>query len=125
MKLFSFETFKLIATDRYVITLLGVFLLVTIGFCISIGVTLQPSELQIVNQYTAYGITNFYRDKWFYFLSYIVFGFMMAVVHTIIAAKLYQEKDRQFALMFIWLSIAIVAIALILVHSVLQVASLS
>lgn len=125
MKLRTLEAFKLIIADRVALVLLGAFLLLVVAFCISIAVSLHPSELQVVTHYTAFGITNFYRDKWFYFLTFIVFGVMVGVIHAGVVAKLYRAKDRSFALGFTWLSIVMVLIAWVLAHSVLQVASLS
>ncbi len=125
MKLRTLEAAKLILGDRAVATLLAVFLLLVAAFCISVSVSLHPSELQVVTHYTAFGITNFYRDKWYYFLAFIVFGVVIGVVHACVVAKLYKEKDRSFAIGFAWLSIVTVLIAWVLTHSVLQVASLS
>lgn len=125
MKLRTLEAFKLIIADRVALILLGVFMLLVVAFCISIAVSLHPSELQVVTHYTAFGITNFYRDKWFYFLTFIVFGVMVGIVHAGLVAKLYKIKDRSFAIGFTWLSIVMVLIAWVLTHSVLQVASLS
>lgn len=125
MKLRTLEAFKLIIADRVALILLGVFMLLVVAFCISIAVSLHPSELQVVTHYTAFGITNFYRDKWFYFLTFIVFGVMVGVVHAGLVAKLYKTKDRSFAIGFTWLSIVMVLIAWVLTQSVLQVASLS
>ncbi|MFZ2836025.1 hypothetical protein D3C85_423420 [compost metagenome] len=125
MKLRTLDAVKLILADRVVAILLGAFLLLVVAFCISIAVSLRPSELQVVTHYTAFGITNFYRDKWFYFLNFIAFGVVVGVLHACVVAKLYKEKDRSFAIGFTWLGIVTVLIAWVLAHSVLQVASLS
>ncbi|MNH50510.1 hypothetical protein D3C73_21320 [compost metagenome] len=125
MKLRTLEVVKVILADRAVATLLGVFLLLVIAFCISVATSLHPSELQVVTHYTAFGITNFYRDKWYYFLSFIVFGVVIGVIHTCVVAKLYKEKDRSFAIGFAWLGIVTILIAWVLTQSILQVASLS
>lgn len=125
MKLRTLEAFKLITGDRAVTTLLVAFLLLVVGFCISVAVSLHPSELQVVTHYTAFGITNFYRDKWYYFLTFIAFGVVVGVAHTCAVAKLYKEKDRSFAIGFAWLGIVTILIAWVLAQSILQVASLS
>ncbi|MCY1540952.1 hypothetical protein D9M68_766200 [compost metagenome] len=125
MKLRTLEAVKIILADRTVAILLGAFLLLVIAFCISVAVSLRPNELQVVTHYTAFGITNFYRDKWYYFLSFIAFGGIVGAVHACVVAKLYQEKDRSFAIGFAWLGIVTVLIAWVLTHSILQVASLS
>lgn len=125
MKLRTLEAVRFILADRVVATLIGAFLLLVIAFCISVAVSLHPSDLQVVTHYTAFGITNFYRDKWYYFLTFIAFGGIIGVVHACVIAKLYKEKDRSFAIGFAWLSIVTVLIAWVLTHSILQVASLS
>lgn len=125
MKTRTLEAFKLIIVDRYLVTLLAAFLLLAVAFCISVAISLNPSELQVVTHYTAFGITNFYRDKWYYFLIFIVFGLIVGVTHVCIIAKLYKEKSRGFAIGFAWLSIVLILIAFVLTHSILRVASLS
>ena len=72
--------------------------------------------------YTAYGETNFYREKWYYLLSFIGFGLIVAIINTTIAVKFYVLERRQLALFFIWLSLLLLLIGWVLTAAVLRVA---
>ena len=114
-----------IARDRNLATLLGIFLLLCIGLLIFIGVSTQPSELQVVVHYTSYGTTNFYRDKWYYLIAFAVFVVIMATIHCILTYKLLQSKGRSFAVTFVWLGFILLAVSATLFYQVLKIASLS
>jgi hypothetical protein len=114
-----------IIRDRQLATLLGVFVFLCIGLLIFIGVSIHPSELQVVVHYTSYGTTNFYRDKWYYLVAFGVFVVMMAIAHTILSYKLLQSKGRSFAIAFIWLGFILLAVSATLFYQVLKIASLS
>ncbi len=111
--------------DRYLTVLLFSFLLVCIITVIFLLTAIHPSELQIVVHYTSYGPTNFYRDKWYYLLSFVGFVVVMAIFHGLITYKIFQKRGRELALAFVWLSILMVAIAGSLFYQVLKIASLS
>lgn len=119
------KSIKQVFKDRPLAVAIIVLFLVTIIFCIYVGFAIQISELQVVVRYTSFGITNFYRNQWFYLLTFIAFGLIVAVTNTAIAAKLYQLKNRHYALFFIWLSVVLMVMAAITAWSVLRLAALS
>lgn len=99
---------------------------VLIGIIVIIGaIYIRPSDLQVPVRYSGYGITHFYRDKWYYEIVFIVFAVLVAFFHTIISAKLLEVKGRQFALGFLWLTVVILAIAAVFILAILRVAALS
>lgn len=98
------------------------FALLAAIYGIYVGLTLQPSDLQVAVHYTAFGETTFYRAKWYYLLSFIIFALLVVVTHIVLAAKLYIDDRRQLAIFFLWLSILIVVIAWFLTHAVLGAA---
>lgn len=104
--------------------LLLVFILASAAYCIYVGVSLRPSDLQVAVHYTAFGVTSFYKAKWWYMISFIIFGLILALVHSIIIVKLYVQERRQIALLFTCLSFLMLLIAWIIAHSVLKVAFL-
>lgn len=124
MKNIIVTAFKLIAADRLVLILLSVFILSCIGYCLYVVLALRPSDLQVAVHYSAFGNTHFYREKWYYLLSFLVFGITMAVAHTALVAKLYGQQRRQIVLVFIGFSFAMLVAAWILTWSVLRIASL-
>lgn len=111
--------------DRYLTILLSAFLILCLGLLIFIGLSIHPSELQVVVHYTSYGSTNFYRDKWYYLLSFGVFIVVMAVTQCVLSYKLLQSKDRSFAVAFAWLGFIVLGVAAVLFYQVLKIASLS
>jgi hypothetical protein len=115
---------KLIIADRLVTVLLGGFILLCLVYCLYVGLSLHPSDLQVAIHYTSFGATNFYRAKWYYLLSFVVFGLGLAVFHTILTIKLYVQERRQIALAFICFSFLLLLIAWIMTRSILKVAFL-
>lgn len=111
--------------DRYLSGLLVGFLALCLITVIYLAFMIHASELQVVVHYTSFGTTNFYRDKWYYLLSFVAFVIVLAVAHTVICLKLLQKRGRDFALAFAWLSILMVVIAVSLFYQVLKIASLS
>lgn len=111
--------------DRYFLLLLLGFVTGCLLALIYLAVVIRPSELQVVVHYTSFGSTNFYRDRWYYLLTFASFIMLLVVAHSSIAIRLLVEKGRQFALPFIWLGIVVLVIALALFYQILKVASLS
>ena len=85
---------------------------------------IRISELQVPVRYSSFGITNFYREQWFYQLTFMLFGMSVYLVHTLIGLKLYQKKGHKFAVAFQWLTVAILAIIVVTVAAIFQVAEL-
>lgn len=114
----------MILADRLMTSLIVVFILLCAAYATYVGLSLHPSDLQVAVHYTAYGETSFYRDKWYYFITFVVFGGVMALVHTILTAKLYAQGRRQMALVFLGLSALVLVIAWFITWSILKVAFL-
>lgn len=119
------ENFKLILADRGYLTAVVVLLLVTIGIVIMGAINIRPSELQIPVRYTSFGITNFYRDRWYYLLTFLLFAIVIAAMHILVSVRLFAAKGRGLAVSFIWLSVIVLIIASVFIFAVLRVASLS
>lgn len=115
----------MIGEDRFTTVLLALFILGCLISLIYIAVSVRPSELQVVVHYTSYGTTNFYRDRWYYLLTFAAFIIVLAISHVAIAYRLLVSKGRDLMIAFIWLGFIILAIALALFSQILKVASLS
>jgi hypothetical protein len=124
MKLNLINSIKPILADRLMAILMIVLILICLAYCVYVGVSLRPSDLQVAVHYSAYGETSFYRDKWYYLITFIVFGIMLAVIHTALVAKIYLQGHRQLALLFAWLSLLLIVIAWFMTWAVLKVAFL-
>lgn len=84
---------------------------------------IRVSELQVAVRYSSFGITNFYREQWFYQLAFMVFGVAVFVLHTLVGLKLYEKKDEQFAIAFQWLTVVLLVITVVTVAAIFQVAN--
>ena len=104
------KSLKSLVEDRYLLILVSTLFLLTIIFAITTSLSIQQSEIQLVSHYSSFGITHFYRDQWFYLISFVLSGIIFAILHIIIAIKLLVVKNRLFAIMFTWLGIGIIVL---------------
>ena len=111
---------KLIS-DRYLLILAFFILLLGTICAINVGLSIHPSEIQLVSHYSAFGVVHLYRDQWFYLLTFILFGLIVAILHIIIAIKLLIVKGHPIAIMFIWSGIGIILLGWAIAQSVLNV----
>jgi hypothetical protein len=124
MKTNVINSIKPILADRLMTALMILLIIVCLAYCIYVGVSLRPSDLQVAVRYSAFGEASFYRDKWYYLITFIAFGVLIAVMHTILIAKIYLHGRRQLAILFAWLSLLLVVIAWFMAWAVLKVAFL-
>ena len=81
--------------------------------------SLSPTDSQIATHYTAYGLSHLYRNQWFYLISFVGLGLVMAAVHIGILIKLQGMQQRSLAIAFGWLAVITTLIAVIITHSIL------
>jgi len=124
MKNIALQSIKNILSDRLLVGLIVAVITGAVAYSIFVILSLQPSDLQVAVHYTAFGETNFYRDKWYYLLSFIGFGAVIAFVHTALIVKLFSQGNRQLAIAFAGLSLLILFIATIITLSILKIAFL-
>lgn len=121
MKKIIQESFKLFIANRYLLVLCSALVLLSLGFVLYIVLNVRPSELQLVSHYSAFGVTHLYRDQWFYLLSFGVFGLFAAIIHVILAIKLFIIKGNSLAIAFAWLGIIIILLAWVTAYAVINV----
>jgi hypothetical protein len=124
MKRQSLVSRQEVFSDRAVLIALIALIASSLIFTIIVGLNIHPGELQVNTHYTAFGIENFYRTPWYYLLSFVGFGLLIGVGHSVIALKLFS-KSRDFALMFLWLSVVLLGISGVLIINSLKIAALS
>jgi len=115
------DSLKLLVADRYLLILSAVIALLAISFAIYIGVSVHPSELQLVSHCSAFGITHLYRDQWYYLLSFGAFGLFAAAIHIALAVKLLIIKGHSLAILFAWLGFAIIILAWATAYAVINI----
>lgn len=106
---------------------IGAIVLVALSLLLALILLLQirPSDLQLPVHYTSYGTTNFYRDKWYYLLGFVLFAIFVMLMNIAISLKLYEQKGRELSILFLGLSIAIIAIAFLTTSSLFRIALIS
>lgn len=115
------DAFKSLVADRYLLVLSALLILLAVSFAIYIGLSVRPSELQLVSHCSAFGVTHLYRDQWYYLLSFGVFGLFAAALHVILAVKLLLVKGHSLAVMFAWFGIALILLAWMTAFAVINI----
>jgi hypothetical protein len=124
MKIDVINTAKTILADRLMTVLLIVLILLCAAYTAYVILSLHPSDLQVAVHYTSFGETTFYRNKWYYLITFAVFGAMVGIMHTLLAVKIYMQGRREMALLFIGISYLLMIVAWFITWSVLKVAFL-
>ena len=131
MRYYRFKFMNIKASLQTIISDRGFFavwmlMLVLVLVIVILGaVYIRPSDLQIPVRYSSFGITNFYRDKWYYLISIIAFSLIIAVMHTGISLRLLEAKGRPFAIAFLWLTVGMRFVAAVTIFALLRVVTLS
>lgn len=95
------------------------------AYVVYVAFSLSPSDLQLATRYTSFGETHFYREKWWYLLSFIGFGLLFIVAHIGILIKLSVIGMRHLAISFAWLSVLVLLLMFVYTYSVLNIAYLN
>lgn len=98
---------------RQVLILLIVMIVLAVIAIIFVATSIQPSELRIVTHYTAYGQTHFYRNEWYYMLTFLVFFVLTAVFGILMTLKFLRLEKISLAKLFVSITIFIILFCLI------------
>lgn len=115
---------KSVARDRGVMAAWVGFVILSLILILTAALHVHPSELQVTVHYTAFGVTNFYRDSWYYLVVFVLQAVLLLIAHTLITIKLYDQKGRSFALLFLALSCAVAVIIELLMVGLFHVVAL-
>ncbi len=125
MRELVYTTTKKIVADRPLFLLLIGVIIGSLLYIAYVGINIASSDLQLAIRYTSFGETHFYRDKWWYLLSFVGFGMLFLVAHVGLAAKLVAVDLKQLAYAFMWLSVVILMLMFAYTYSVLGIAYLN
>jgi hypothetical protein len=130
------ETIDLIIRDRTMVILLLAGTVLASIIIISSLLQVRPSDVQVPVRYSAYANISFAdrpavlssgpqlgRDKWYYLLSFAVFGLLLLIAHPILMIKLLKQRGRYFAVGLGLTTILIGLIGILITQAVLRVAS--
>lgn len=115
------QPIKELFTNRYLTILCSVTVLLAIAFIIYTAISVQPSDLQLVTHYTAYGVTHLYRDQWFYLLTFIGFTILVVFFHIALSIKVYTTKGSPLAIMVAWAGLGVILFAWVTALSIINV----
>ncbi len=118
------DSLKKLLADKYLLSLVVFMFLFAVSCAIIIGLNVHPRDLRLPSHYSAYGITHFYFDQWFYLLVFVVFGLVVFTLHSVIAVKILIVKGHSMAIMYAWSGIGIIILGLVTALSVLNVQKL-
>jgi hypothetical protein len=118
-------TFKHALNDRPLVIAWLVLFLTSLIMAGIFATQIHPSELNISNRYTAFGVTHVYNDSWYYLLGFILFIIVSVGVHTLITLKLLSQRGATLARLFMYISLIMVVIEYFLINAVLGIASIS
>jgi hypothetical protein len=110
MKKIIKESLLQLIKDRYLLVLVVLMILTALVASILIGLSIHSSERQLVSHYSAFGITHFYFDKWYYSFVFVAFELIAAALQSIVSVKLLITKGHPMAIMFAWIGIGIVLV---------------
>ncbi len=121
MKKLILESFSQLLGNRRLFVLCIFLVISAISFMLYVALNVRPSELQLVSHYSAFGVTHFYRDQWYYLLAFGAFGLLVAVMHVVLAVKVLIVKGPTLAILFTWMSIAMIFFAWMTTYALLNV----
>ena len=108
MKTIIKESLQRLVADRSILILLSSMILLALIFTVIVGVSIQPSELQLISHYSSFGTKRIYTDQWFYLIVFALFELAVATLHSIITTKLLLVKGRSIAMMYAWIGVGVI-----------------
>lgn len=114
-----------IVGDRKIL-FLSIFLLMGgLVYIAYVLLSLHTSDLQLATRYTSFGGTHFYRNKWYYLFTFVIFGLLFIVTHIGMMVKLYMSEMKPLATAMGWLGAIMLVIMFTYTYHVLSIAYLS
>ena len=99
-------------------------LIQTIFLIILVSLNIRVTSVQIPVQYSAFNPTLYSREQWFYLFNFTLFAVMAFIINLFISLKILDIKGRSLALSFLWLTAAVMFIAIIITAALLRVAGI-
>ena len=115
------ESFKLLINNRLLFVSVILVNLVAIMFAIILIILIKPSELQLVNHYSAFGITHLYRSQWYYLYVFALFQLIVSILHSVISVKMLITKGHSIAMLTIWSGLFVLVLGFSTALSVINV----
>ncbi len=115
---------KQLFADKQLLALASLLCAGGVIYIIYVAFSLHASDLQLATRYTSFGGTHYYRDKWYYLLSFIGMGILFIITHVGMMTKLLVSDMRPLAVAFGWSGLIILMIMFNYTSHVLSIAYL-
>jgi hypothetical protein len=115
------QAFQAAVKDRTFVVVAIIMIVLALILVISAALNIRPNELQVPVRFSSFSVTRYFTDKWYYLISFVVMGLAMAILHVLIALKVYAQKGRELALLFMWLGVSIIIIAAVTIFALFRV----
>lgn len=107
--------FKPIIKDRRMLLAMVSVLLAGIIFFIFMILNVKSYDYLLNVRYTVFGTSEFYKDSWVYRIILAIFGLIVAFIHNILIAKVYNVSGRRVAIAFAVLSVALMVASMFII----------
>lgn len=118
------ETAKAILADRGYLGLVIAIIVMAFLYVLYVATAIEPRDIQVVTQYSAFGESHFYKSRWFYLYTFALLGAVVAMINIGIMGKLLRYERRAIGVAIGWLTVIFFVVAVVVAHSVLQLAFL-
>ncbi len=101
---------------------LGMSLLVLFGgaFILYTLFLVNASDAFVWSRYSHFGVTHFYRDKWYYFYAWPLFGVIVTTFHSVLANQSFKRGKSRLARLIIFAAITIIISAFLVVSNIIR-----
>lgn len=99
---------------RMLLAMVSVFLAGIIFFIFMI-LNVKSYDYLLNVRYTVFGTSEFYKDSWMYRIILAIFGLIVAFIHNILIAKVYNISGRRVAIAFAVLSVALMVASMFII----------
>lgn len=107
--------FKPIIKDRRMLLAMVSVFLAGIIFFIFMILNVKSYDYLLNVRYTVFGTSEFYKDSWVYRIILAIFGLIVAFIHNILIAKVYNISGRRVAIAFAVLSVALMVASMFII----------
>lgn len=118
------QTLRETLADRPFFALLLLIFLASIVYILYVVLTIEPRDIQVITQYSAFGEARFYKEKWYYLYSFVALGLTTAFVNTSIMLKLYSLGRRGFGIVLGWVTLILLFVMFRYTYEVMHFAFL-
>ena len=107
--------FKPIIKDRRMLLAMVSVFLAGIIFFIFMILNVKSYDYLLNVRYTVLGTSECYKDSWVYRIVLAIFGLIVAFIHNILIAKVYNISGRRVAIAFAVLSVALMVASMFII----------